>query len=91
MRLAPNGGQGAVMPRYKAEITPGEEGLVLVTFPDVPEAVACGNGADAALNLAAEVLKLVLDGYRAEHRPIPQPSDPGDSPSVAITDSARQP
>ena len=72
------------MPRYKAEITPGEEGLVLVTFPDVPEAVACGNGADAALDLAAEVLKLVLDGYHAEHRPIPFPSDPGDSPSVLV-------
>jgi antitoxin HicB len=73
------------MPRYKAEITPGEEGLVLVTFPDVPEAVACASGECAALDQAAEVLKLVLDGYRAEHRPIPEPTDLGDSPSVSVT------
>ena len=72
------------MPRYKAEITPGEEGLVLVTFPDVPEAVACASGPDEALNRAAEILKLVLDGYRAEHRPIPQPTDLGDAPSVSV-------
>jgi predicted RNase H-like HicB family nuclease len=57
---------------------------VLVTFPDVPEAVACASGENAALHQAAEVLKLVMDGYRAEHRPIPHPSDPGDSPSVDV-------
>jgi antitoxin HicB len=73
------------MPRYRAEITPGEEGLVLVTFPDVPEAVACASGEGEALDRAAEVLKLVLDGYRAEHRPIPHPSDPGDSPAVSVS------
>ena len=72
------------MPRYKANITPGEEGLVLVTFPDVPEAVACGSGEIAALDRAAEVLRVVLDGYRSEHRPIPQPSDLGDHPSVNV-------
>ena len=77
------------MPRYKAEITPGEQGLVLVTFPDVPEAVACASGAEEALDRAAEVLKLVLDGYRAEHRPIPHPSELGDSPSVSVSLSSR--
>jgi antitoxin HicB len=76
------------MPRYKAKITPGEEGLVLVTFPDVPEAVACGDGEDAALDLAAEILRIVLDGYRSEHRPLPQPSALGDHPSVSVTDSS---
>ena len=76
------------MPRYKAKITPGEEGLVLVTFPDVPEAVACGDGEDAALDRAAEVLRVVLDGYRSEHRPIPPPSDLGQDPSVSVSISS---
>ena len=77
------------MPRYKAKITPGEDGLVLVTFPDVPEAVACGDGEDAAMDRAAEILRIVLDGYRAEHRPLPQPSDPGDHPAISIRFSPR--
>jgi antitoxin HicB len=72
------------MPRYKAKITPGEEGLVLVTFPEVPEAVACGDGEDAAMDLAADILRIVLDGYRAEHRPLPQPCEPGDHPSINV-------
>jgi len=59
---------------YPVTITPGEDGLVLVTFPDVPEAVALADGEAAALDRAAEVLELVLDGYSAEHRPIPLPS-----------------
>ncbi|MDB5671501.1 MAG: type toxin-antitoxin system HicB family antitoxin [Alphaproteobacteria bacterium] len=72
------------MPRYRATIIPGEEGLVLVTFPDVPEAVACGSGEDTALEQAAIVLGLVLDGYRSEHRPIPLATEPGDAPSVSV-------
>jgi antitoxin HicB len=67
---------------YPVTITPGEGGLVLVTFPDVPEAVALAPGEDAALDRAAEVLDLVLGGYAAEHRPIPLPSDGGDAPRV---------
>jgi hypothetical protein len=50
----------------------------------VLEAVACGTGADAALEGAAEVLKLVLDHYLAWHWPIPQPSEASDSRSVEI-------
>ena len=78
------------MPRFKAHITPGEEGLVLVTFPKVPEAVACGSGEGAAMDRAAEVLRIVLEGYRLEHRPIPEPDDPGDAPSVHVRLSSDQ-
>jgi antitoxin HicB len=67
---------------YPVTITPGEGGLVLVTFPDVPEAVALAPGEEAALGRAAEVLDLVLGGYAAEHRPIPLPSCIDDAPRV---------
>ncbi|HEY0045032.1 MAG TPA: type II toxin-antitoxin system HicB family antitoxin [Allosphingosinicella sp.] len=67
---------------YPVTITPGEGGLVLVTFPDVPEAVALDSGEEAALDRAAEVLDLVLGGYAAEHRPIPLPSDIAQAPCV---------
>jgi predicted RNase H-like HicB family nuclease len=67
---------------YPVTITPGEGDLVLVTFPDVPEAVALASGEEAALGRAAEVLDLVLGGYAAEHRPIPLPSHIDDAPRV---------
>jgi antitoxin HicB len=70
------------MPSYPARITAGEDGLVLVTFPDVPEAVVCGAGEEAALERASEVLDIVLAGYEAEHRPIPKPSRMTDAPRV---------
>jgi antitoxin HicB len=70
------------MPSYPARITPGEGGLVLLTFPDVPEAVVCAEGEQAALERASEVLDIVLAGYEAEHRPIPSPSRMADAPRV---------
>lgn len=71
------------MPIYPARITPGEDGLVLVTFPDVPEAVVCGEGEEAALERAPEVLDMVLSGYAAEARPIPEPSEICGAPLVS--------
>jgi antitoxin HicB len=71
------------MPSYPAKITNGEDGLVLVTFPDVPEAVICGAGERDALSKAPEILDIVLAGYEAEQRPVPQPSSIPDAPQVA--------
>jgi antitoxin HicB len=70
------------MPSYPARITPGEDGLVLVTFPDIPEAVVCAEGERAALERAPEILDIVLSGYEAERRPIPEPSVIPDAPRV---------
>jgi antitoxin HicB len=69
-------------PRYPVRIVPGERGLVLVTFPDVPEAVACAESEEAALDRAAEILDLVLAGYESEDRPFPKPSDICGAPLV---------
>lgn len=71
------------MPTYPARITPGEDGLVLVTFPDVPEAVVCAEGEAAALERASDILDIVLSGYEAEQRPIPEPSRLDDAPTVS--------
>jgi antitoxin HicB len=70
------------MPSYPARIRPGEDGLVLVTFPDVPEAVVCAEGEAEALERAGEVLDIVLAGYEAERRPIPRPSQMEGAPRV---------
>jgi antitoxin HicB len=81
MRLRPEQAE-PFMPSYPARITEGEEGLVLVTFPDVPEAVVCAEGERAALERAPEILDSVLAGYEAEQRPIPQPSQDVAGPRV---------
>jgi antitoxin HicB len=70
------------MPRYPVRLIPGEDGLVLVTFPDVPEAVSCGAGEEEAIQKAEGVLQQVLDGYRSEGRPLPAPSDICGAPTV---------
>jgi predicted RNase H-like HicB family nuclease len=71
------------MPSYPVKIIDGEDGLVLVTFPDVPEVVVCGEGARDALSKAPEILDIVLSGYEAEQRPVPRPSFMPDAPQVA--------
>ena len=74
------------MPSYPVRIDSGEEGRVLVTFPDVPEAVVCAESREEAFAKAPEVLELVLRGYRSEHRPLPIPSPIEDAPRVASED-----
>jgi antitoxin HicB len=71
------------MPSYPAKVVPGEDGLVLVTFPDVPEAVVCAEGEAAALERAPDILDIVLSGYEAEQRPIPEPSHIENAPQVS--------
>ena len=77
------------MPTYPARITPGEEGLVLVTFPDVPEAVCCGPSEAAAIARAGPILDIILTGYESEGRPIPRPSRIADAPTVSTERFAR--
>jgi antitoxin HicB len=70
------------MLNYPVRLTPGEKGLVLVTFPDLPEAVSCAEGEDEAIARAADILDIILASYRAEGRPIPLPSDIDGAPTV---------
>jgi antitoxin HicB len=67
---------------YPVTLIPGEKGLVLVTFPDLPEAVSCAEGEDEAIARAGDVLDMILASYRAEGRPIPKPSDIDGVPMV---------
>ena len=75
------------MPSYPVRIDQDEEGRVLVTFPDVPEAVVCAESREEAFARAPEVLELVLRGYRSEHRPLPIPSAIDGAPCVASEDA----
>jgi antitoxin HicB len=56
---------------YSLQLSPNYDGMVMVTFPDVPEAVALGRDHDEALEQALAALESALEGYVAEGRPFP--------------------
>jgi antitoxin HicB len=63
---------------YRARFEPGERrGNVVVTFPDVPEAVTQGRGAVDARVMAEEALGLVLLTYLERGLPLPRPRAKG--------------
>jgi len=50
--------------------------FILVTFPDIPEAVTQGRNRTQALNAAKDVLETAMEVYFDERRPVPAPSQP---------------
>ncbi|BAO29607.1 type II toxin-antitoxin system HicB family antitoxin [Sulfuritalea hydrogenivorans] len=53
-----------------------DEGTVLVTFPDVPEAITFGADTDEALLQAVDALESALSFYVDDRKPLPTPSKP---------------
>jgi antitoxin HicB len=70
---------------YRAMFEPGDgAGIVVVTFPDVPEAITEGNGKDDARAMASDALGLALLGYVQAERRLPTASrGPGEKIAVA--------
>lgn len=60
---------------YPCELTPDQEGGLLATFPDVPEAITGGSDRSEALAMAADALATALAGYVHEQWDIPTPSE----------------
>jgi antitoxin HicB len=50
--------------------------FILVTFPDIPEAITQGDNRTHALEMAAEALEMAMEFYFEDHRPVPAPSQP---------------
>ena len=51
-----------------------EDGAILVSFPDIPEALTEGATETEALTQARDCLIAAIGGYVGERRPIPKPS-----------------
>jgi antitoxin HicB len=63
---------------YRASFERGaRRGNVVVSFPDVPEAITQGRGAADARAMAEEALGLVLLTYLERGRPLPRPRAKG--------------
>lgn len=59
---------------YPCNLTPDEDGGLVVTFPDVPEAITGGENRSQALEMAEDALATALAGYVHEKWEIPVPS-----------------
>ncbi|PYR89310.1 MAG: HicB family protein [Acidobacteria bacterium] len=62
------------MVRYPVTLTSDDNGTVLVTFPDFPEAHTFGDHNTEALARAVDALETIIDAYIRDRRDIPEPS-----------------
>ena len=60
---------------YPCELTPADDGSLVATFPDVPEAITGGGNRSEALAMAEDALATALAGYVHEKWDIPAPSE----------------
>ena len=60
---------------YPVTLTP-DDGTVLVTFADVPEAITFGADVDEAMLHAVDALETALSFYVEARQPLPVPSEP---------------
>jgi antitoxin HicB len=75
---------------YPVILTP-DENTVLVTFPDVPEAITFGISVDEAMLHAVDALETGLSFYVDARKPLPEPSVRPDLPTVrpSVLDSLK--
>ena len=62
---------------YHAQFEPGDEGGIVVTFPDVPEAITQGDDEADARAMAEDALALGLLSYPQRGLPLPEPKHRG--------------
>ena len=63
---------------FPCELVADEDGLLVATFPDVPEAITGGADRLEAMEMAGDALAVALAGYVHEKRDIPAPSAAAD-------------
>ena len=61
---------------YPCVLTPEEDGGFSVSFPDVPEALTCGDDRAEALAMAEDALAVALGAYVRAREDIPSPGPP---------------
>lgn len=67
---------------YPCELTPEKNGGYSVSFPNVPEALTCGDDRDEALAMAEDALAVALGSYMRCREDIPVPDSVADQQEV---------
>lgn len=68
---------------FPVDLTPDDNDTVMVTFPDLPEAVTFGADEGEALANAVHALETILWAYVTDRRDVPSPSVADGRPTVA--------
>lgn len=68
---------------YPVTLTPDDNDTIMVTFPDIPEAITYGDTTEEALLWGLEALETMLESYMDDKQRIPYPS-PADGRPVVI-------
>ena len=72
------------MASYPCQLRVQSNRMVILTMPDVPEAVVVGYSEADALRRAPAILDSILRGYAAEGRRLPRCSRAGGRPVVPV-------
>lgn len=72
------------MVAYPAQLISEEDGGFSVTFRDLPEANALGDGLDRALDAAVYGLAVALEFHIRDDEPWPKPSEPAANERVVL-------
>lgn len=72
------------MPAYPVTLTPDDNDTILVTFPDVPEAITFGEDEADALLRAVDALESAMMVYIEDRRDLPKPSLAERRPVVSV-------
>lgn len=67
------------MLRYPAQLAPDDNGTILVTFPDLPEAATFGEDREEALLRAVDAIETAIQGRITDREEVPLPTGRGDA------------
>ena len=70
---------------YPVSLEPDDDGTILVTFPDIPEAITCGANEVDALANAKDALVTAVSIYIQDRRDVPEPSAPAGRKTVSLS------
>ena len=70
---------------YPVSLEPDDNGTILVTFPDIPEAITCGADEVDALTHAEDALVTAVSIYIQDRRDVPNPSAPAGRKTVSLS------
>ena len=70
---------------YPLVLEPDDDGSLLVTFPDVPEAVTFGKDEPDAVRRAVDALETMLAARIADQEDVPLPSPGGGRPCAVLS------
>ena len=70
---------------YPVSLVSDDNGTILVTFPDIPEAITCGADEVDALAHAEDALVTAISIYIQDRRDVPKPSAPAGRRTVSLS------